>query len=155
MLVCNSWHYITCRQQSNSCGIVKVLFHMGEQSVELHSWGKGFSVAALRQLVQDVWQRPPRSAQSRKPTFSNTTSGPKINDSPEHGADPNSHLWEESDGIANRWHYWLSCMKEPCLRCIFYYLKCLLTTCFNCLCSTLNVQHLRFPCWSIMWIYHM
>lgn len=42
MLVCNSWHYITCRQQSNSCGIVKVLFHMGEQSVELHSWGKGF-----------------------------------------------------------------------------------------------------------------
>lgn len=38
MLVCNSWHYITCRQQSNSCGIVKVLFHMGEQSVEFHSW---------------------------------------------------------------------------------------------------------------------
>lgn len=32
MLVCNSWHYITCRQQSNSCGIVKVLFHAGEQS---------------------------------------------------------------------------------------------------------------------------
>lgn len=37
MLVCNSWHYITCRQQSNSCGIVKVLFHMSEQSVEFHS----------------------------------------------------------------------------------------------------------------------
>lgn len=37
MLVCNSWHYITCRQQSNSCGIVKVLFHTGEQSVEFHS----------------------------------------------------------------------------------------------------------------------
>lgn len=35
MLVCNSWYYITCRQQSNSCGIVEVLFHKGEQTVEL------------------------------------------------------------------------------------------------------------------------
>lgn len=42
MLVCNSWHYITCPQQSNSCDIVKVLFHMGEQSVELHSLEGGF-----------------------------------------------------------------------------------------------------------------
>lgn len=75
MLVCNSWHYITCRQQSNSCGIVKVLFHMGEQSVELHSWGKGFLVATLRQLVQDAWQRPPYKPSQEKIIY-NTTSGP-------------------------------------------------------------------------------
>lgn len=74
MLVCNSWHYITCRQQSNSCGIVKVLFHMGEQSVELHSWGKGFWWQHGRQLVQDAWQRPPYKPSQE--LFCNTTPGP-------------------------------------------------------------------------------
>lgn len=81
MLVCNSWHYITCRQQSNSCGIVKVLFHMGEQSVELHSWGKGVLVASWRQLVQDAWQRPPHKPS--QDLFCHTSSGPAAEGAPQ------------------------------------------------------------------------
>lgn len=56
MLVCNSRHYIRCRQQSNSCGIVKVLFHTGEQSVELHYWGKGFGCRTTETTLYALWR---------------------------------------------------------------------------------------------------
>jgi len=78
MLVCNSWHYITCRRQSNSCGIVKVLFHTGEQSVELHSWEGGGGGATWRQLVQDARRRD----HLIKSPLNNTTSGPDIDGAP-------------------------------------------------------------------------